>query len=595
MSQIKSQIHQKKLWGFFKPFIWPEKKTIFLVVFLFLITSMTQVFEPVVYGRIVDIIINSLNGGAIQNLFEQIGSWLLIWILLFVTTTLFSTIALYFVWRMGNNATDRFCLCAIKDVLGWSHERYADIATGKIMKYFDDALDGLFILVDDILNNVLPTVLTFCFVLGVGFWIDWRLTLISLGLSPLSIILGWFSWKKAGPRQHKINRAWGNVSRHLAESVANISLIQNFVQEKTREREYTDHISKATSGQLRLNIFWAIFYGVGGSSILLARVLVFVGGIYFVSTGSLTIGTLITFLGFLGFILNPIQHFLASTLPRLSRGMVNLERFRLLLSKPNLIQDPKAAKILNLREAKIELRHVWFTYKNQSKPTLQNIHLKIPGGTSCALVGPSGAGKSTLIKLLNRVLDPQKGSIFIDGQDLRTLSLASLRLHIGIVNQETLLFHDSILKNVRFVKPKAKRSEVIEACKKAQAHEFISKLPRGYESLVGERGVKLSGGERQRLALARIFLADPPILILDESTSALDSETEYRLQSTLQEIMKGRTTIIIAHRLSTIYLTDQIFVIKEGKIIDHGIHEELMKKGGLYDHLWKLQSGGYIK
>ena len=218
----------------------------------------------------------------------------------------------------------------------------------------------------------------------------------------------------------------------------------------------------------------------------------------------------------------------------------------------------------------------------------------IPAGTSCAFVGPSGAGKSTLAKLLNRTIDPKKGTILLDDVDIRTYTLQSLRKHIGVVTQDTVLFHDSIERNLRFVRPGATKKEIIAACKKAQAHDFIKKLPKGYGSIVGERGVKLSGGERQRIAIARIFLADPPILILDESTSALDSETEHKLQEVLKRVMKDRTTILIAHRLSTIFLADQIVVKENGKIIDRGDHEELVQNGGLYQRLWNLQSGGYI-
>ena len=320
----------------------------------------------------------------------------------------------------------------------------------------------------------------------------------------------------------------------------------------------------------------------------------FGAGVIFVSEGTLSVGSLITFLGLVNFMLVPVMYMISNALPRLSENVTSIQLFLQLFDQENDVEDLEGARPLRRVNGKVELRGVSFTYASQTKSTVKSLDLEIPAGTSCAFVGPSGAGKSTLAKLLNRTIDPTKGSVLLDDVDIRAYTLQSLRKQIGVVTQGTVLFHDSIEKNIRFVRPGASKKDIITACKKAQAHDFIKNLPKGYDSIVGERGVKLSGGERQRIAIARIFLVDPPVLILDESTSALDSETEHKLQEVLKRVMKDRTTILIAHRLSTIYLADQIVVMENGRIIDSGDHAELVKNGGLYQRLWSLQSGGYI-
>ena len=220
---------------------------------------------------------------------------------------------------------------------------------------------------------------------------------------------------------------------------------------------------------------------------------------------------------------------------------------------------------------------------------VDGVDVKINKGDFLAITGPSGSGKSTLVKFVNRFLDPTSGSVAIDGIDLKDAKIADVRLAVGVVQQDTVLFNDTILNNIRFAQPKSKRSEIEVACRAAQAHEFIIKLPKGYDTIVGERGVRLSGGERQRLSLARVFLANPPILILDESTSALDSETEARVQEALREVVRGRTTIVIAHRLSTVYMADSIVVLDAGKIVEQGNHDELLTSGKFYKKYYEQQ------
>lgn len=567
----------------------------YVVVFVGLVIGAALVvLDPILYGRMVDVIVNGLRGGDASVILPNVTLLIILWVGVFIFNTGLNIVLRYILWSASNILGLNFACAGVHDMLSWSRQRFSRYSTGRIIKVFDQAWDSTFWLPSELFEGILPSLLSFAAVVVAGFILDWRLTLISFAMLPVSVILGVAAWKKARVKQEWLDDKWADLSRHVGESIGNITVVQNFAQEMRRERTFVQLMRDNLRKQLRMNVFWALFHGLENTLTLFGRAIVFVAGVVMVAHGTTTLGTLVTFLGMLNYLLGPLEHVLGSALPRFSRGISRLSLYAKLVDEHNDVVEHANARSLRVNKADVRLIGVRFTYLDQQKPTLRGVDLHIPSGTSCALVGPSGAGKSTISKLINRVVDPTRGRVEIDGQDVRDVTLRSLRRAVGVVTQETFLFHDTILNNVRFVRPSASRDDVIRACTMAQAHGFIRRLPKGYDSIVGERGVKLSGGERQRLALARIFLADPPILVLDESTSALDSETEARIQATLKEAMKGRTTIIIAHRLSTVYLADQIVVVERGRIVDIGTHEELITKGGLYDRLWSMQAGGYI-
>ena len=258
------------------------------------------------------------------------------------------------------------------------------------------------------------------------------------------------------------------------------------------------------------------------------------------------------------------------------------------------IVDDKTDKPLVVKDSNIEFSHISFQHDEQKEKLFTDFDLKIPAGKSIGLVGVSGSGKTTLTKLLLRFADVGSGAIYVDGQDIRDVTQNSLRENIAYVPQESSLFHRTVFENIAYGKPGASKEEVLRAAKLANADEFIQKLPDGYETVVGERGVKLSGGQRQRIAIARAILKDAPILVLDEATSALDSESEALIQGALTNLMKGRTSIVVAHRLSTIAGLDEIVVLDDGKIVEQGTHRELLARGGEYQKLWSRQSGAFL-
>lgn len=307
--------------------------------------------------------------------------------------------------------------------------------------------------------------------------------------------------------------------------------------------------------------------------------------------GNLTIGDFALLQGFA----NNLSHKLEDTgrtLRTLFEAIANAKEMIETLDRPIEITDTPHATHLKLSKGDIQFDHISFKYHSQSSG-VQDLSLAIRGGEKVALVGPSGAGKSTLTKLLFRFYDVTKGSIQIDGQDIRDITQGSLRQAISLVPQEPILFHRTILENIRYGKPEATEEDVITAAKKARCHDFITRLPDGYATYVGERGIKLSGGERQRVAIARAILKNAPILVLDEATSSLDSESEALIQEALTELMKGKTTIVIAHRLSTVMQMDRILVLQGGNVVDEGTHADLINRDGLYQSLWNIQAGGF--
>ncbi|MDO9545435.1 MAG: ABC transporter ATP-binding protein, partial [Pelolinea sp.] len=374
-------------------------------------------------------------------------------------------------------------------------------------------------------------------------------------------------------------------------------------------------------------VYGSIFFVIIGLLSAVGTAVVYGFGGYQVILGSFTVGTIIAFGSYLGILYQSLQS-LANAPIEFSTSVVSFERVFEVIDLPVEIDDKPNAKELVDINGKIEFKHVWFNYDDSSRfllsdvrrfgrlnddaailsdekipsdkeedsghsqareTALRDINFTILPGQLTALVGPSGAGKTTLTYLLPRLYDPNKGKILLDGVDLRDVSLKSLIAQIGMVTQETYLFHDTIYTNLMYANPEANQAEVEEAAKAANIHDFIAMLPEKYNTIVGERGYRLSGGEKQRIALARVILKDPRILILDEATSSLDSESEALIQEALERVMAGRTSIVIAHRLSTILSADQILVFDRGEIVEKGTHAELLKENGTYAGLYKTQ------
>lgn len=383
------------------------------------------------------------------------------------------------------------------------------------------------------------------------------------------------------------------ITAQLADSITNYQNTRLFTGHE-HERKLFNHV--ATKLQNLRSLTWnlaTLNNALQWLSVILLEFAVLYFAIHLWKKGQITLGDFVLYQGYL-FILFDRTFNLGRAIRDFYENLADAKEMVSILITPFEVADTHDAKPLKVKEGRIKFEDMSFAYR-QTRTVIKNFNLEITAGQKFALVGPSGSGKSTLAKLLLRLYDVSDGKILIDGQRILKVTQESLHKQVAYVPQDPILFHRSLLENIRYGKFKASKKKVIEAAKKARCHEFVKDLPDGYDTLVGERGIKLSGGERQRVAIARAILKNAPILILDEATSSLDSESEMKVQAALKELMKDKTVIVIAHRLSTILEMDQIVVMDKGQIIDQGTHQELLERQGLYKKLWDIQSGGFIQ
>jgi len=465
-------------------------------------------------------------------------------------------------------------------------------SVGSIMTKLDRGINGLVEALSEIAFSILPGFVYLIISLFVMFRLDWRLSLLMMLFAPMPALIGMWAAREQTTRERNLLDRWVKIFSRFNEVLAGIVTVKSFAMEGEEKRRFLNSVEGA-NGMVLKGI--GRDTRVGGAKnlvILVARVSCIGLGVLFIYKGQISIGTLVAFLGYLSGLFGPVQG-LTQVYQTVKKASVSLDTvYSILDAQDNMKDAPSAQSVKSIR-GEVIFENVSFGY-DERRAILEDLNLHVRPGEVVALVGPSGAGKTTMMSLLQRFYDPTRGSIKIDRKDLRLLKQRSLRARIGVVFQDALLFNDTVLANIAYGKPGATRAEIEDAAKAANAHEFVMRLPDGYETPVGERGGRLSAGERQRISIARALLKDPPILILDEATSALDAESEALVQEALARLIKGRTTIIIAHRLSTVVGADRILVLKDGGIIESGSHERLMKLQGYYASLVKRQTRGLL-
>lgn len=464
---------------------------------------------------------------------------------------------------------------------------------GEILAMLNDDVNQLERFLNTGFNELVHLAVLFAFSFVVMLPISWQLSLIAM--APIPVIL-WGSLlyqRKVEPRYRRVREGVGGLASRLENNIGGIHVIKSFTAEAfetERVRRASDEYRSANFAAIRLSALYvplirmAIVVGFAGVLLL---------GSYWIlnGTGIITVGELVLFAMMTERLLWPLTR-LGNTVDEYERAKAAARRSFGLLDTPPAIQDSARPVPLLRAQGEVAFDDVYFRYARgrADEPVLQGVTFKIAPGETLGVAGPTGAGKSTLIKLLLRLYDVTGGAVRLDGHDVRDLSMADLRRNIALVSQDVYLFHGTIRENIAY-SSEASLDQVVRAAKLAQLHDFVASLPQGYDTLVGERGVKLSGGQRQRLSIARAIVKDAPILILDEATSSVDTETERAIQQNLRTLTAGRTALIIAHRLSTIRHADRILVLRDGKVAEEGHHDDLLARGGTYADLWHVQSG----
>ena len=435
--------------------------------------------------------------------------------------------------------------------------------------------------------SILVDLLTVVSMLGLMFWMNWDFTLIALAVTPFLLFFT-FRFKKAVKKAtHQVRNEQAEMLAVLQQGLESIQVIKAFGRQDL-EQEELRRVSQATvNAALAARRIKSLLSPLVAIVVALCTAIVLWRGAALVLAGAMTVGELTVYLAYLTKFFKPIKD-LATTTNAIAQAGVGADRVMSLLQADAVLQERLDAVATESLKGKIGFENVAFGYSADS-PILKDVSFDIEAGQMVGIVGPTGAGKSTVVSLIPRFYDPTKGSVKIDGRDVRDYKINDLRGHIGYVLQDTVLFRGTILENIAFGRPDATRDEIVEAARLANADEFIARMNKGYDTMVGERGSTLSGGQRQRLGIARVMVRNSPILLLDEPTAALDSESEKLVVEALERLMKGRTVITIAHRLSTIRDADKIIVIDEGVVAESGTHDELMTKNGIYAGLHHAQ------
>lgn len=490
--------------------------------------------------------------------------------------------------KVAQSAIRRVALETFNHLHKLSMRFHINRQTGGVTRDISRGTRGIGSLLSFLLFNILPTLLEIGMITVILVTMyDWRFAVVTLGTILVYAVFTIAVTEWRTKMRRAMNDLDSSANTRAVDSLLNYETVKYFGNEKFESRRYDEAMAKWEKAAIQNEISIDILNS-GQSGIIAVGITILVWlAADGVVKGTMTLGDLVAVNAFLLQLYAPLN-ILGMAYREIKQALTDMEKMFSLMREEEEIKDRPDAQVLDTRSATVEFRHVDFGYDSK-RDILFDVDFSIPAGKTVAVVGSSGAGKSTLSRLLFRFYEANKGAICINGHDVRELTQESLRAHIGIVPQDTVLFNDTIYYNVAYGRPTATREEIIEAARSAHILSFIESLPDGWETTVGERGLKLSGGEKQRVAIARTILKNPPIMIFDEATSALDSRTEKAIQSELFSISADRTTLIIAHRLSTIVDADEILVMEQGRVVERGSHRELLSHDGLYARMWALQ------
>ena len=572
------------------PFLWPKNKKsikirVSLAVLCLLFAKVANLGTPPILGYAVD---------SLTELSQGINIYMLIPLALIISYGMARVAALAFgelrnaiFSKVAQNAITQLTLNTFKHLHSLSLQFHLGRQTGALSKFIDRGTKGVNFLLNYVLFNVIPTIIEIFLVAGIlAFIYGLKYAFVTLITIILYVIVTFTVTQWRLQFRRRMNAADNAVSTKLIDSLLNFETVKYFNNEEHEYRRLFESLDQYEIESIKnqyslsyLNIFQTVVI-MTGITIMLSM------SAFDIRAGNITIGGFVVINAYMLQLYQPLNFF-GTVYREIRQSLTDMENlFTLWEEKPNLSDG--AEKLLEIEEASIRFENVSFDY-DARRTIIKDISFEVPNGKKVALVGPTGAGKSTISRLLFRFYDPKQGAVYINNQNIKDISQQSLRKHIGVVPQDTVLFNDTIYYNISYGNPSASEEEIYNAAKSADIHNFIINLPDGYQTIVGERGLKLSGGEKQRVAIARAILKNPSIFFFDEATSALDSTTEKEIQKNLQAISKNRTTLVIAHRLSTAADADEILVLEQGEITERGNHEELLSKKGKYSEMWNKQ------
>ncbi len=543
--------------------------------------------EPILFGRTIDLLTQASTRGAEATLHDGIrifGIWLLVGVGGIVLGALVSLHADRLAHKLRLEVMAQYFAHVLRLHLAYHRGAHS----GRLLSIMLSGGDQLFNLWLSMFRSHLSTFVALLVLLPLTLFLNWKLALVLIVLTAVSTAATAFVTHRTHHAQDEVQSQHTKLAEQAGDAIGNVLLVQSFVRQTAELKQLRRVIDQVLTAQFPVLNWWAAVSVLSGAASTLTIISIFALGAWLNIKGEASVGSIVTFMGFATHLIGRLGQVVGFT-NSLFMQAPSLAMFFDVLDTRSMVQDLPGARPLDRVHGRVEFKNIVFSYESGRK-AVDGIDFTVEQGQTVALVGETGAGKSTVMGLLLRQYDPQEGQVLVDGVDVRRVTLDSLRANIGVVFQESLLFFRTIEENLKVGRPEATDEEMIEAARQAQAHDFIQRQPRGYQTLIGERGSNLSGGERQRLAIARVLLKNPPILILDEATSALDSATEAKVQKAFQNLMRGRTTLVIAHRLATIRNADLILVFQQGRIVERGTYEALARGDGLFARLVEAQS-----
>jgi ABC-type multidrug transport system fused ATPase/permease subunit len=564
-----------------KEYYWPNKQLFFWSLFMLLITLLITVAYPIILQQTIDRVITG----------EQYDlAWTLAGI--FIALMIVKGFATY----IGQYTGDMFGIRSVYELRNALYSKlqrlpftyYDNAKTGDLMSRLTADVEGFRFFLSFGFVEIFRLLFLIPVTLCVMFYYSISLTFVSMMAMPLLIVAVLKFDKQVHPAFRSIRKSFGKLNTNVQENISGIHTVKSLSRESFQINKFNDSNNDYKEKYLFTSEIWAKYFPVMEFLGNISVVFLFGFGGYLVMEGQLQVGELVAFYSLLGYIIFPIMN-LGFTVNLFSQSKASGERLLEIIEAPEPIHTIDGALDGSNMKGYVSFENVTLKYRSEDQLALDQVNLEVAAGKQIGLIGATGSGKTSLTQLLTRFYEPTEGVVKIDGLSVNEYTLPSLRSNIGFVLQESFLFSSSIKSNISYGYPDASMEEIIDAAKRANAHDFIMELPKGYDTMLGERGLGLSGGQKQRIAIARALCQNPAILVLDDATSAVDMKTELHIQEALKEVMKGRTTFIIAHRISSVKHADELIVFEHGKIVQRGTHDELIKEKGLYRRIYEIQ------